>query len=244
MKKINFVFLLLISLTSCSQNIKKTRIAVAEIFISIPDSVFSDNIFEIPKEERQLFWEQYKKGEYRNIEMSTDKVVGELDWFFENDFIRRALVDEKNGLVRIMGPSDTNPVFEIKAFVHSKTNIIAITLKYYDFATDVSKKVIFYEFRDHKFINITEEVLSSFNYKKDNYSDTTIKLVSTIYGHDVISNPFNNKLLYRFTCSDTVYITESFFGIDEDLSLDKKYFDGEFFSKKYIMKRGKLKLAE
>lgn len=248
MRRTSFVLLLFVGMSSFAQDISQNPNGLKEIFLSLPDSVFKDNIFDLPSEERQLFWDQYKKGEYRSIEIYGGKVVGELDLFFENDFFRRALVVEKSGLVRIMGTSDADPVYEIKSFNYSKTIIIGLTLKYYDCVTDVTKKIVFYEYKNKNFKDVTDDVLQGFNFYSDNYSEATVDSLSKFYSCDFGVAPKNKKLLYRFTESDTVFITYDFFDYyyfnEELLDLHQEKHDEEFYMKKYIMDNGKLRLAE
>jgi len=249
MKKNNLIFfLLLVSFTSFSQNNKNDQNELKEFFLSLPDSVFKDNRFFFPKEERQLFWNQYKKGEYRNIEMSIDKMVGEFDLLFENDFFRKALIDEKDNLIRIMKAySDAIPTYEIKIF-QNNPKIIGLTLKYYDNVTIVTDKIVFYEYKNKKFKDDTKDVLESFNFYADNYSEATVDSLSKFYSCDFEVAPKNKKLLYRFTESDTVFITYDFFDYyyfnDELLDLHQEKHGEEFYMKKYIMDNGRLRLAK
>jgi len=247
-KKINvLIFLLFISFSSFAQNEKSSQNELKEIFLSIPDSTFSDNIFELCREERKRLWKLYDYGDYFiSKTLKSDVIIGYVDILpKDNNIDINTLIDNQNFLIRIRDPySDAIPTYDFKIFQNMSNKVIGLTLKYSNHATYNTDIILFYEYKNNEFRNITNEVLDSFNYKKDNYSDSTINLISEIYGRDVRRYPLNRKLLYRFTPSDTVYIFESFFGIDEDLDLDKRYFDGEFFKKKYIMDNGKLRLAE
>ena len=244
MKSTSFILLLLISISALSQKKSHNQNALEKILFSIPDSIFLNHLFEFQQENRHLFWETYTKNDYRQVEDGGDKIFGDLNLFFDSELFGYAFIDEKSNLLRIMGRNDDIPTYEIKCFNLPEKKIVAITLKYYDFATTVSDMIVFYKKEMNEYFDITNEVLNSFNFYTDNYSDSTNKRISEIYELNVEKNPLNNHLLYTFSASDTVYITESHFGLEEDIGLDTTYFDGEFYTKKYIMENGKLRLAE
>jgi hypothetical protein len=243
MKKISIVIFCFITIISFAQNDKISDLE--KVSIALPDTIFVDSDFYFPSEHRTLFWKQYKTNKYEFFDPVQDKTIGNLNLFFDNDSIFwEAYLDKKGNLLRIMiKNSDAIPTIEIKIF-EDDTKIIGVSFKYYNSATIVTEKVRFLEYKEAKFIDITKEVLSSFNYNTDNYSDSTNNLISEMCEFNVQLNPPNNLLLYTFTPNDTIYISDCFYGIEEDIGLDTTYFDGEFYTKKYTMENGKLRLAE
>jgi|GEM_PF-1566142 len=248
MKKINLlIFLLLISFLTFSQKTNKTQLELKEIILSIPDSALNVNIFMLPKAKRNALWELYEKGQYKKVESYVDLIFGNFEFMIRNDSINvNLLINKKDNLIRIAYPySDAIPTYDIKMFQAEGYYLIAITLKYSDHATTNTKEIIFYKYMNDVFTDVTNEVLNSYNYVLDNYNDSTINILNRYYNCELRRDKLLNKrLLYTFTKYDTVIISESFFDISKGLELDEKYFDGEFFTKKYIMDNGKLRLAE
>jgi len=147
----------------------------------------------------------------------------------------------KMTMVRLLDPM---PICEIKIFNAGKNINIGVTYSSYDGATTSSEKTIFYKYDNGKFEDITREIFKSFNYYTDNYTNNAIDSLNLYYKTNLRKTPRNDYLIYKFTKSDTVIIAESFFGTEVGIELDTTYFDGEFYTKKYIMDNGKLRLAE
>ncbi len=252
MKRNSLVFLLLlVSYTAFSQKVEDDQNELREIFLSLPDSVLSNNLFDFSKVKGHKLWELYNKEEFqRSNTLPTDRIFGYLDILFRNDTIKvNSLIEVKSNLIRIMEPySDAIPTYDIKLFKDNQ-QIVAVTLKSSDHATTHTDEIVFYKYKNENFKDVTYKVLKSFNYFTDNYSDSTINILNSYYNCDLRGDDVTNKgLLYTFTNSDTVIISESFFDYfidpNENPGFDEEYFDGEFFTKKYIMDKGKLRLAE
>lgn len=251
MKRNSLVFLfLLINLTSFSQKIENGQNELKEIFLSLPDSVFSDNIFDLSKEESKLFWDQYLKEKYENVEMSNDRIYGITNLMFRSDSLSvDAFIDFSGKILRIMNRNtDAIPTCDVKIYNYCCKKIIGVTIKSSDHATTHTDVIAFYKYKRGKYKNVTDYVLEGFNYFTDNYSKATIDSLNKFYSCNLRVEPKNRKLLYRFTESDTVFITYDFFDYyyfnDELLDLHQEKHDEENHMKKYIMKKGKLKLAE
>jgi len=241
------IFLFLSTISSNAQDLLLDSSNLKSLFILCPDSLLGKRMKIFSQDNKILFWELYKKAEYEKIEKSKDRILGEFNIFFHTDLFRKALVNEEENLLRIMGSSDAIPTYEIKKF-RNYPNIIGVNLKYYDNVTIVTDRIAFFEYRNGELNNITDKILNNFNFYTDNYSDATLDSLSRFYSCDLRTSPKNNKLLYRFTESDTVIITYDFFDYyyfhDEKLDLHKEKHNEEFYLKKYIMDNGKLRLAE
>ena len=235
MKTISAIFLIIFNLYGLGQNDSNDKSIIGEVFLSLPDSIVKTSFFELPKSKREALWCAYKKE-------ARDNSYDKLDFYI--------LVDEKENKIEIVSTqSDQNPTLVIKLFDSGSKPIISTTFYYYDGATTSSEGIAFYDFKSSKIKDITNKVLDSFNFFTDNYSDSTINILNKYWSSNLRdgSGPCMS-LIYNFTNSDTIEITDSFFGYfyDEmpDPGLDTTYFDGEFYTKKYIMDNGRLRLVK
>jgi hypothetical protein len=235
MKKISTIILIICNLYSIGQNTSIDKSIIEEVFLTLPDSLVKTSFFELPKSHREALWSIYKKG-------IRDKSQDSLEFYL--------FVDEKDNKIKIISTqSDQTPELEIKIFNFEFKTIVGTTFSYYDGATTSSEGISFYDYTSSKIQDITNKVLKNFNFFTENYSDSTINLLSKYWKTNLRegSGPCMS-LIYDFTSSDTIEISDSFFGYfyDEnpDPGLDSTYFDGEFYTKKYILENGKLRLAE
>lgn len=250
MKRFSILILVLISLNSIAQVDELGKMDLKKIFLTLPDTVFSNGEFVITNTERNSFWTLYEKGKFDKKEVFKHGLLGKTNLDYYNDSLNiECFIEEEKRLIRVMNNnSDIAPTYEIKAF-NSTPKVIGITLKYSDHVSLGTTLILFYKRNTFGFENITSQILGSFNYFIDNYSDSTIKILNEKCGCDLKFDGGSNKgMLYSFTTSDTVLISDNFYGyfFNENPSpgIDTTYFDGEFYTKKYIMENGKLRLAE
>jgi len=250
MKKISLIILCFSTLFSFSQNDKVNDIET--ISFILPDSIFNNSRFTFLNDHRTLFWEQYKTNKYEVFETRYEKTIGKLNLFFDNDsIIWEAYVNKKGNLLRIMNKnSDAIPTIGIKLFLKNQ-NYLGITKKCYDGYTISTVQTLFYVPENNKLIDVTKEIMESFNFFTDNFNNTVINALNNFHSTDLQKNPLSQRLLFVFSETDTVSISYDFAdyyfanntnppGLNDSCSC----FDGEHYTKKYIMENGKLRLAE
>jgi len=233
MKTISAIFLIIFNLYALGQNVSNDKSIIGEVFLSLPDSIVKTSFFELPKSKREVLWNAYK-------EEVKDNSYDKLDFYI--------LVNEKENKIEIVSiQSDQSPRLVIKLFNSGSKPIITTAIDYYNGATTSSEGITFYDYKSSKIKDITHKVLDSFNFFTDNFSDSTINILSNYWSSN-LRDGSGPSLIYNFTNGDTIEITNSFFNYfyeeRPDPGLDTTYFDGEFYTKKYIMDNGKLKLAE
>lgn len=217
MKKISLLVLLILSINAYSQIEHSIRLLI-EGFKKFPEEAFNDTYGSLSTKDRIDIINYYNSINQKDSAVDLIK----FDGFH----------------------GDVGVYYELKGFVSNGKFIIGYTNKLSTSSTKECGNIYFFEYSNSELTDITSVVLGSFNYYTDNYSKSTNRRISEKYGYNVENNPSNKHLLYSFTPSDTLYISESFFGIEEDIGLDTTYFDGEFYTKKYIMENGKLRLVE
>jgi len=245
------IFLFLSTISSNAQDLLLDSSNLKSLFILCPDSLLGKRMKIFSQDNKILFWELYKKGNYTKIKSNfEDKIHGTFDIMIRDTIIDLdALINLQDNLIRLMYKnSDAVPTYEFKVFKDVNLIIIGVNLKSSDMSSTFTDGIAFFELKNSIFLDISSKILHSFNYYTDNYSDATVDSLSRFYSCDLRTSPKNNKLLYRFTESDTVIITYDFFDYyyfhDEKLDLHKEKHNEEFYLKKYIMDNGKLRLAE
>jgi len=217
MKKANLLFCLLISLNLYSQNENNIN-KLIEAFKELPEEVFTHKYGKLTVEKRNTVINNYIKKEMSDTFINLirfDSFYGDIGLEYEIKFLR---------------------------------NIVAFRVQYSTHLTTEPGKIEFYSLNNNQLINISHEVLNSFNYWEDNYSKSVCDSLKKLYSDFDNPEAINKSLLYYFSGSDTLTIIENFILHFENgyqnYELDKKYFDGGFFTKKYIIDNGKLRLAE
>lgn len=241
------IFLILNSLKANCQDVSNDKVII-NIFHLLPDEIFTNRYSELQNPERKLIWDLYNSGEYKVDINSTFDDYNALKLDFINapnlSNIYFLINYEDNIIIIFDNRNDIGLEYEIKLF----QNVVAFRVQYSTHLTTEPGRIEFYSYKSNKIKNITPKVLNSFNYRKDNYSKSTIDSMEKFYSCSFTKEDANKMLLYNFLESDTVEIVENFILHSENgynnTGLDEKYFDGGFFSRKYIMKNGKLRLAE
>ncbi len=251
MKRFSLIFLILIGLNSYSQNSKEKEF-LTDILPKLPDSTFNNHYSKFQGSDRALIWSSLKKEEYEIIKNSTFYEYDGAELNIKNTpnlNLINFLVNWEKGIFWIFdNRSDVSSEYEIKVFKINHKYIVAFTVKHSTFSTYESGGIEFFVYSENKLKNITKDVLNSFNFYTDNYNESIIDSLNLHCDCNHRNNVTNEGLLYRFTTSDTVVISDNFFGYFyngyPNPGLDSTYFDGQFYTKKYIMDNGKLRLAE
>ena len=224
MKKISFVVLILLSFYSYSQ-VKNSMDLLLKAFKMLPERVLIDSYGELTEKKRNDIINYYSS--LNDKDSVTDLI--EFEGFY----------------------GDVGVYYELKGFAHDTNYLIGYANRFSTFSTTEAGNIYFFQYENSKLVDITSSVLGSFNYFTDNLKRETIDSLSSFYEKDLSKSPVQKKLLFNFTISDTIAITFDFIDYyymrDENLpGLDKNssYFDGQFYTKKYIMENGKLRLAE
>jgi hypothetical protein len=235
MKIISLFLLVLLSANLFAQISTNLKPSIKDVFISLPDSTMHSSYFELPKEKRIELWKLIEDKSWDLIYNSEGISFNGLNPM--DDLIKMTMV-------RLLDPM---PKCEIKIFSAPESNNVGITYYSYDGATTSTEKTIFYEYDNGNYEDVTEEIYNSFNYYTDNFTTNTIDSLNLYYKTNLRETPIHNDMIYRFTKTDTVHIIQNFYDYFFDYDnpgLDTTYFDGEFYTKKYIMENGKLRLAE
>ena len=231
MKRNSFIVLIFLSIGVLAQKNSNSNSTIDQIFRSLPDSTMDISFYKLSHGRRDTLLDLLKNEQ-------RDEIFYKYHISFYN-------YDLNGTFIKMFKPQlDPMPTCEIKLFHNSKDSIVAVTSNFYNHASIVTDKIVFYKYSNGEFENVSNKLLNEFNYYTDNYSDNIIDSLNLCYQTDLRINPENDHMIYKFTKSDTVIIAESFFGTEVDIELDTTYFDGEFYTKKYIMDNGKLRLAE
>lgn len=223
MKKISIIILMLLSLNLLAQNNEQERMFL-NAFKALPDSLFEENLEKLTKSEGIIYIEKCLQGksEFTN----NCKSVGV------------SCIDRKNLFFKILNVRTDNAIrFEYKIFNSENRNIVGFTIIEENHLTDESLVIAFYEYKNNNLMEISSNIFESFNFKTDNYKDSTINKLNFIYESDFFKNAMNDQLTYMFTYSDTIIIMDN-------LALYHEIDFHEGYIYKYIMDNGKLRLAE
>jgi hypothetical protein len=228
----SFFALIFLSFGVLAQKNSTSNSTIDQIFLTFPDSVVKMTSYQLSYGRRDTLL-NLLKNEQRD-EIFYKYHISFYEYNFNGTFIKMVKPQ--------LGPM---PTCEIKLFPGLKDSIVAVTSNYYNHASTETEKIVFYKRTKESYSDATNETLNTFNFFTDNFSDSIINILSHYFSRDLHLVRFNEVLLYSFTPSDTVYISNSFFDIPVgDLLDNDKHFDGEFYTKKYIMDNGKLRLAE
>lgn len=229
MKKISVFILISVSLNISGQNSQNMDMLI-HIFQSLPDSLFP----ELNEEQRNTIVKSFKNKNYEFVSPSNE--VAETFILNNRVFVS---FDFKNDLFEISdNRSDITAYYQLKLFDNLDTSILGFSLKYSTHLTMEAGIIQFFNYYQNKILKITESVLNSFNYKTDNYADTTINEFNDIYNWEFRKHPQNEKLVYEFTESDTIQL------VDNLIIFNIRKMSGIKDNHKYIMDNGKLRLAE
>ena len=229
MRKISVFLVILLSLNSMGQ--KSQNIDVfTYVFQSLPDSLFP----EFSKEQRNKILESVRN--MKNEFSSTSKKMAET--FILNDKVFLSFDFENNLLEFSDSRSDITAYYQLKIFDNKNKDVLGFNLNYSTHLTTEAGFIQFFKYYPDNILNITDSVLNSFNYKTDNYSDTTINEFNNIYNWDFRKWAQNEKLVYEFTKSDTIQLVDNLIIFNIRKMSDVKD------NHKYIMDNGKLRLAE
>jgi hypothetical protein len=250
MIKINILLLCIIILSIKAQ--VDNKLNLKEVFLTLPEDAFHSRHYNLHHFQRNSFWALYEQGKFQNKEIFQHGLLGNTNLEYYSDSLNiECFINLENRLIRIIDKySDVTPTHSTKIFKGDR-NIIGTTLKYSDPMSTICDMIDFYEKTEKTYKKISDEVLNSFNFFTDNFKEETIESLNSFYKKDLKNTPIYNELLFGFTLSDTVKITYDFTdyhymrdknppGLDEN----SPYLDGQFFTKKYIMENGKLRLAE
>lgn len=197
---------------------EKNTITLIEVFKELPDEFFTHQYGKITTEKRNSVLNNYMQNK------KSDTLI---------NFIR---FDSFYG--------DIGLEYEIKLF----QNVVAFRVQYSTHLTTEPGRIEFYSYKNKTFKNITHKVLTSFDYRKDNYNKSIIESLVKIYPHSIKKEEANKMLLYYFSGNDTVEIIDNFElhyeNCNVEAGLDEKFSTLGLFTKKYIMKKGKFKLVE
>jgi len=245
MEKIKYLlFLLLISNCSLAQD-EKSMINLLEI---LPDSVFNNDYEDIDISERNLIIKLYSNGKYEVDKNSTFYDYDASQLIFKDQdklkYLNVLVNEQKDYMVIFDNYSDVASEYEVKVF----KDIIAFKVDYSTHLTTEPGRIVFYKKKNEKLLDITKDVLNSFNFWEDNYHKHIVdSLIANYQKHFNVSYS-ESTLLFKFTTSDTIEISDNLtlqFDSGIDLwKLDSLKFNSEFYTKKYIMDNGKLRLAE
>ena len=199
-----------------------------EIFINafkaLPDSLFEKNKNTFTKSRGISYIAEYFAGKSEFANTCTNIGV--------------SCIDMNNMLFRIINIETDNALWcEYKIFRLGNTYLIGFTIKEENHLTDESLVIAFYEYKVNILMERSSDIFDSFNFKTDNYKDSTINKLNSIYTNDFHKNAMNAQLTYKFTNSDTVIIMDNM-PLYHEIDLHK----GCIF--KYVMDNGKLRLAE
>jgi hypothetical protein len=245
MEKIKYLlFLLLICNYSLGQH-KKSMVNLLEI---LPDSLFNNDYEDIDISELNLIIKLYNNGKYEVDKNSTFYDYDAFHLIFKDQdklkYLNVLVNEQKDYMVIFDNYSDVASEYGIKEF----NDIIGFKVDYSTHLTTEPGRIVFYENKNEKLIDITKDVLNSFNFWKDNYDKYIVDSLIANYRKLFNVSHSTSTLLFKFTTSDTIEISDNLtlqFDSGIDLwKLDSVKFKSEFYTKKYIMDNGKLRLAE
>lgn len=224
MKRISLIAVVILNFAAYSQ-FEHTEQLIIEGFKKFPEEVFHDSYGELSKKDRSDIINYYTSVNQN---------------------------DSASSLIKFEGTyGDIGVYYEIKGFVQDSIFLIGYVNKFSTFSTIEAGIIYFFQYVNSKLIDITSSILESFNYFTDNFKKVTIDSLNSHYCTDLRKTPFHTQLLFNFSKSDSISIKYDF--LDYIYMRDKKppglnecspYFDGQFYTKKYIMKNEKLRLAE
>lgn len=233
MKKSSFILFMFLTFGALAQQNNNSTL-IDKIFLALPDSIMLSDFYELNYGKRDTLLNLLRQENRDEI-------------YYKHDISFNIYNEDGNFIKMVQPRSDAMATCEIKVFCESNDSIVAITFRNYDYATTASERTVFYDYSNGKFNDVSKKIFKSFHYYTDNYGSNTIDSLNQYFKTDLRENPVHNYMLYKFTKSDTVYIIQNFYDYFlnfDDPGLDTTYFDGEFYTKKYIMENGKLRLAE
>lgn len=126
----------------------------------------------------------------------------------------------------------------IKVYVKKTYAIIAFSEKMETEIEALPVKTCFYKVKRQSISDMSEDVLTSFDFCEDNYSLTTISYFdTTTYRFDCN----NRNLNYYFTNTDTIFIVDCKYDISEEYEMDKYFWhdkiNGSDIVGQYILKK-------
>lgn len=223
-----------------SDNYKLLR----KITLELPDIVYEEANIDIQK--INLAWIYYStfyiKTDNKNVPDPPQNNIRDYSFSFEpkSGGYYRCGIDTNNLLFKI---EEMGSQLQLKIFTERKDTIIIVSVNYTGgFVTTETKYIGFFRYESFGFIDISEQIFSSFDFAKDNFSKPTIDSLTSHYGR----YPHTPKsYVYTLTPSDTIYIQDDFYDFEccdkGNFFIDPNQLDGTDFWRAYVFKRFNLK---